>query len=402
MGSLSDEELERLLDDLESDRVERKARLGGDAANKIREAICAFANDLPDHRAPGVVFIGVDDDGVVLDEPITDELLRNLADMKSDGNIWPMPSMTVGKRTLRGREVSVITVQPADAPPVAYKGRSYIRTGPRRGIASKQDERILNERRRYRELPFDLQPIPSSTIDDLSRRIFEEEYLPQSIAPDVLAANDRTYPERLATMRMICAVDDPTPTLIGHLAIGTRTRDFLPGAYVQFLRIDGLELGDPIVDEAAIDGPLRQLVQTLDGKLRAHIRTAVDLTSGPVEARHPDYPIEALDQLVRNAILHRTYESTHAPVRITWFNDRVEIASPGGPYGQVTAADFGQPGVVDYRNPTLAEAMKALGLVQRFGVGIATARKALARNGSPPLELQVTDRNVLAIVRRPA
>lgn len=402
MGSVSDEELERLLDDIESDRVERKERLGGDAPNKIREAICAFANDLPDHRAPGVVFVGVDDDGVVLGEPINDALLLKLADMKSDGNILPFPSMTVEKRRLRGQEVAVIVVQPADAPPVHYKGRIYIRTGPRRGIASKQDERILNERRRYHDLPFDLQPIPSSAIDDLSQRVFEEEYLPQSVAAEVLAANDRTYPERLAAARMICSVDDPTPTLIGHLAIGNRTRDFIPSAYVQLLRIDGLELSDPIVDEAAIDGPLRQLVQALDAKLRAHVRTAVDLTSGPVEVRHPDYPMEALDQLARNAIMHRTYESTHAPVRITWFNDRIEIASPGGPYGQVTAADFGQPGVVDYRNPTLAEAMKTLGLVQRFGVGIATARKALVRNGNPPLEFQVTDRAVLAIVRRSA
>ena len=54
-------------------------------------------------------------------------------------------------------------------------------------------------------------------------------------------------------------------------------------------------------------------------------------------------------------------------------NDRIEILSPGGPFGQVTVENFGQPGIVDYRNPNLAEAMRVLGLVQRFGVGIAIA-----------------------------
>ena len=50
----SQEQLEALLADLESDLVERKASLQGDAPGKIREAVCAFANDLPDHRRPGV------------------------------------------------------------------------------------------------------------------------------------------------------------------------------------------------------------------------------------------------------------------------------------------------------------------------------------------------------------
>jgi len=98
--------------------------------------------------------------------------------------------------------------------------------------------------------------------------------------------------------------------------------------------------------------------------------------------------------------MHRTYEGTHAPVRITWFTDRIEIQNPGGPFGQVTRQNFGQPGVTDYRNPHLAEAMKNLGYVQRFGVGIPLARRELQRNSNPPLEFIVEDAHVLAIVRR--
>lgn len=45
-----DDELEALLSDLESDLVERKESWKGDAPEKARQAVCAFANDLPDHR----------------------------------------------------------------------------------------------------------------------------------------------------------------------------------------------------------------------------------------------------------------------------------------------------------------------------------------------------------------
>ena len=63
-----------------------------------------------------------------------------------------------------------------------------------------------------------------------------------------------------------------------------------------------------------------------------------------MDVRHPDYPIVALQQLVRNAIMHRDYETSNAPVRITWFNDRIEIQNPGGPFGQVTCENFGTAG----------------------------------------------------------
>ena len=95
--------------------------------------------------------------------------------------------------------------------------------------------------------------------------------------------------------------------------------------------------------------------------------------------------------------MHRSYDATNAPVRVTWYDDRIAITNPGGPYGIVTEANFGQPGFSDYRNPNLAEAMRVLGFVQRFGVGIATARRELAATGNPPLEFVVSQSHVGAI-----
>lgn len=85
---------------------------------------------------------------------------------------------------------------------------------------------------------------------------------------------------------------------------------------------------------------------------------------------------------------------------MSWFDDRIEILNPGGPFGQVTVDRFGEPGLTDYRNPTIAEAMKNLGYVQKFGLGIPLAREALKRNGNPPLEYHPDPSNVLAVVRR--
>jgi len=65
----------------------------------------------------------------------------------------------------------------------------------------------------------------------------------------------------------------------------------------------------------------------------------------------------------------------------------------------VSVENFGT-GVTDYRNSHIAEAMKALGYVQRFGVGIATANAEMTNNGNPKVVFEVQANNILAVLRR--
>ena len=399
MRRMTDAELLELLNDTESDRSERKETFRGDVPNKARQAVCAFANDLPGHAQPGVLFIGATDRGAPSHLEITDQLLMSLADMKTDGNILPLPALTVEKRKLKDAEMAIVTVMPSDMPPVKYDGRIWVRTGPRRSVANAQEERLLNERRRYRNLPFDLYPVSAAGIGDLSRIAFESEYLPRAFAADVLEENNRSYSERLASCRMIVSPEDTTPTVVGLLAVGKSPQDFLPGADIQFLRIDGPELADPVIDEEQIGGGIVELLRRTEDKLRSHNRTSVDVTTHPTHHISVPYPQAALQQTLYNAVLHRTYESTNAPVRVYWFSDRIEISSPGGPYGNVTVENFGQPGVTDYRNPNVADLLKTFGFVQGFGRGIAIARREMQKNGNPPPEFVASQTAVVVILR---
>ncbi|MFA6715663.1 MAG: ATP-binding protein [Victivallaceae bacterium] len=398
MKRFTDRELENFLNNIESDLIERKQSFKGDTPKKARQAVCAFSNDLPNHRQPGVLFIGAKDDGTPSYEPITDELLRSLSDMKTDGNILPLPVLSVEKRKLKGAEMAVVTVLPSDMPPVKFEGRIWIRTGPRRSIANEQEERLLIERRRFRTLPYDLHPVPSATLKDLSKVFFEEEYLPKSFAPEILAANGRSYEERLASCRMINSPDDPVPTVLGILTLGKNPQYFFPGAYIQFLRIQGTKWSDPVIDEERIGGSLKKQLELLDQKLIAHNRVSVDFSSTSTEIRHYRYPLVALQQLTRNAVMHRSYEGTNSPIMVYWFDDRIEIINAGGAFGRVTPETFGKPGYADYRNPNIAESMKILGFVQRFGVGIRMAQDELKANGNPPAKFKVELTSVLCTI----
>jgi predicted HTH transcriptional regulator len=224
---LSDTELEALFQDQETDRVERKASMTDGA--KIKEAICAFANDYARHGKPGVVFIGQNDDLSCAKLSIDARMLETLGGWRADGNILPFPSMAVRRMTLGGCDVAAII--------------------------------------------------------------------------------------------------------------------------------------------------------------------------GGVRVETPTYPAAALKQIIRNTLLHRTYSEANTPVRCTWYSDRVEISSPGGTFGGVTAQNFGQRGVTSYRNPTLAEAMHTLGFAEQFGLGLQIVRASLERNGNPPMEVHIEDHFVHVTVR---
>jgi len=399
---MTNDELEALLLDIESHSVERKEsyRKGDD---RIPQAICAFANDLADTRRPGVLFIGVSDDGVPTGLDITDQLLLTLTQIRSDGNIAPFPSLIVEKRNLRGADVAVVIVQPSPDTPVRYKGVTWVRPGPSRGIASSADEAVLSEKRRSLDLPFDLRAVPQATIRDLNLTFFQSEYLPSTVAPEVLEANGRTIEEQLASTRFVARAGEPHPTVFGLLVGGIDPRHFIPSCYVQFVRLAGEELVDhKILDQAEMSGPIPQMIREVEAKLSALIATPLVIGQGPRDRRSPDYPFSAIQQIFRNAVMHRTWEATHAPIRVTWFSDRIEIQNPGGPFGRVNSRNFGEPGVTDYRNPHVAEGMKNLGFVQRFGFGIQGAQRDMKDNGNPRIDFRVEPTHVLAILRRPS
>lgn len=247
----------------------------------------------------------------------------------------------------------------------------------------RHEESLLNWNRRFGDQPFDVRPIPWTSIGDLNVVAFEREYLPQVLGVEAVEFNTRSIQEYLARTRFIDSGDDPRPTLLGILVAGKNTRQILPGAYIQFLRINGTELWDKIVDSELVEGSIGDQCRKIVKKLRAHNGSAVDSWPTPNEIGTEAYPLRALEELTTNAVLHRSYEGNHSPVRVTWFNDRIEIINPRYMLGELVERDFGTPGITQAPNPNLAEAMKILGLVEGSGNGIATARTLLRGAGHP-------------------
>ena len=142
---ISKEELDKLLPELEQDRVEKT--ISRNDPEKFGEAICSFANDLANHKKPGYLLIGVNDNGTKSGMTVDEQQLQTLLSFRTDGRIVPPPAMTVAKFSYPDGDVAVVEVLPHFLPPVRFKGKLCVRVGPRKGTANEAEERILTEKR---------------------------------------------------------------------------------------------------------------------------------------------------------------------------------------------------------------------------------------------------------------
>ena len=393
----------QLIDAGESYRCEFKSDFSskGDGKEKICRTICAFANDINGKEEMGVIALGVNDDGSPTGLAITDELEQKVLSIRSEGKIIPFPSFVTVRRMLRGQAILSIEVQPSISTPVKFDQHIWVRPGNATHQANSEEERRLNEKRRNKDQPDDAQVLEGFHVNDLNLDYFRGQYLMHAIAPDVLQANGRTLEERLASTKMVGYGGDGAlyPTVLGMLCLGLSPADAVPGAYVQFVRFAGEDEASPVLDQQEIHGNLADVIQSTEAKFNAHNQIPIDFTSQQRELKFPHYPKVAFQQLFRNAVMHRSYFGSNAPIRVYWFSDRVRITNPGGPFG-MGLEEFGRPYAVGYRNPNLAGALKDLGFVQRFGAGIGLARNELKNNGNPPLELDPSTNYVSVTMRQ--
>ncbi len=376
---LSIDEIKTMIKDLESDRVERTLSFRED---KLGPAVCAFSNDFPNHKKPGYILLGVNDDGTVNGMTIKDEDLQKIGGIKSNGNVLPQPSLVVSPvHKIDGGDVVVVEVQPSSYPPVRYDGRCWIRIGPRKSQATIEEERMLTERRSSLAKTFDTKPCIGSSLSDLNTDLFKTFYLPKAIDAETLKQNTRDIKQQLASLRFYDLVQD-CPTNAGVLLFAERPAYFIPGAYIQYVKIPSKEIIPGIEFEKVFKKCLCLDLLNIDEFMQTVIinKSLIQKANSMQEQIIYNYPLWSIRELIFNAIIHRNYES-NAPILIYEFIDRIEIKNPGYLFGQVTRFNF--PNLSDYRNIEIAEALKILGYINKFNFGINTATKYLRDNNNP-------------------
>jgi ATP-dependent DNA helicase RecG len=247
----------------------------------------------------------------------------------------------------------------------------------------------------------DRRPVAGATVDDLDE--LSVSFLLRRVRQRQRRAFDGLDDE--AVLRRLNVLTQDTdghtvPSLGGLLALGQYPQQFFPQLNATFVVYPGVSAedvpagGPRFLDNRTFEGAIPNIVdEAVAAVLRnTSVRSFVD---GAGRRDVYDYPVEALREVIVNALVHRDYSpySSGTPVQIVLYADRLAVANPGGLFGAVTEDDLGGEGVSSTRNPVLVKLLQDVQLpdsdrtvCENRASGIPTMLREMRRAGSAPPE----------------
>ncbi|HLA76139.1 MAG TPA: helix-turn-helix domain-containing protein [Vicinamibacteria bacterium] len=343
------------------------------------KTIVAFAN-----TAGGTLLVGVEDKsrhvrGVR--DPL--DLEERLANLISD---LVVPRLVPDLELLPWRNSQILAVQVYPSPSRPHflrreglDGGVYVRVG---STNRRADRELVEELRRYaRGEAFDEQPLPELGSEDLDFRAASESFAPLR----KLGRAD------IETLRLVTVHQGrKVPTVGGMLLFGRDRERHFPDAWVQAGRFQGTDKSR-MVDRTEIRSfPVRAIEEAI-AFVQKHALHGAEI--GPVHRKERwSLPPLAVREALINAVAHADYAQRGAPIRVSIFDDRLEVESPGLlPFG-LTVDDL-QRGISKLRNRVIGRVFNELGLIEQWGSGIQRTTAACRDAGlAPPVFEEISTR----------
>ena len=281
------------------------------------DEIAAFAN-----AAGGVVLAGVADDGNVIGMSRAQiaNLDSLLVEVSTDTIKPPARIRTHHKELSDGRLVLLAEVPESDTVHES-PGGDYVRVGASKRLMGGDERlRLVQRRSQARFLWFDEQPVPETGFRTLAEALWKP----------LLSAEDAAEPE--AALEKLALLEDDEAgvlraTVAGVLLCTPNPEQWLPNACITATRYRGGDRASGQIDAREITGPLNEQIAGAVAFAARNMQVAA--RKDPARSDLPQYSERALFEALVNAVVHRDYSMRGSKIRLSMFDDRLEIQSPG-------------------------------------------------------------------------
>ena len=293
----------------------------------LADEIAAFAN-----TDGGILLCGVTDGGDVqgLSREQMDELERLLVDICTDV-IKPPVRPTILRRIVDERPLLLVEIPQGHAQ-YDSPGGSYHRVGSSKRRMTSEERLRLAQRRGQARFPwFDEKTVPETGFRTLDEALWK---------PLLSAEGAADPPAALEKMGLLSRGENGVKraTVAGVMLCSPAPEEWLPNACITATCYRGKDRTTGHIDAQTIGGPLkRQIAEAVAFAVR---NMSVAAHKTPTRAELPRYSEEALFEAVVNAVAHRDYSIQGSRIRLSMFEDRIEIQSPGSLPNNLTVDDM--------------------------------------------------------------
>jgi len=388
---------------VEWDRIELKK---GWNPEDIIHSLCAFANDINNWDG-GYIILGVEEENgkaklPPLGLPIQDldtiqKKLLELSHKLSPTYVPVFQPYLMDKKHILVIFAPAGDNRPYKAPISLSEKRSeramYIKRGSKtvKVKDSSYDERRLIEL--TARIPFDDRINQTTTLDNLNLRLIQN-YL-KEVMSSLYEESTKIPFSELCRHLMIAKGSEELlrPTNAGLLLFNENPEKFFSGARIDLI-IHKNEVGKNYTEKIFTGSIIQQIRDVLQYFKSNIIEELVVKSARQAESiRFFNYPFQAIEEAVVNAVYHKSYEREN-PVEIQIHKDKIEILSFPGPMPPINQAMLKKQRVVarEYRNRKIGGFLKELKLTEGRGTGLPIIHRTLEENGSPPPVFE-TDKN---------
>lgn len=401
-----EEEIRRLLARGEGQFIEFKSLWDRSGANRrvlgrstarsfVAEAIAAFANS-----DGGTLLLGVDDDGSPSGHGYPPAVVEEIV-AAPERRLTPPLRPRTQRALVDGADLIIMDVAPsAEAVMVEGNGFPY-RVGE--SVVRESQEAINDRKIAYRRRGYEQRISLDATLDDL------DLYLAERFLARVAEAG-RPVTEVMQRYGLIHP-GGPNGVRITNAALLLFAREptvrWHPRADARIFRVDGtLRLHGThrnVQQIAHFDLPIASMIGTLRDAVRAQIRRSEQLSDLFFEDT-PEYPDFAWQEALVNAVAHRDYDDFGRSIEVWFYDDRMEVHSPGVLVPPVTleALRSGAPAHAS-RNPVLVRVLAAAGIMRDEGEGVPRMFREMHGMNLPPPEFHAdNDSHVVCLRSSPA
>ena len=357
--------IEEILRSPEGRTLEFKASMPKNS--DLAKTVVAFAND-----AGGEIIIGVDDRhrAVGVPEEALPQIEEQLSNMIYD-RCYPTVLPDISFLSAGGRSLVRVRVYRGSTPPYYLKsegkvGGTYVRVGSNNRLA---DEELIGElERRRRNVSFDGEIAPEKSLAELDFRSFRRLYEEKTGEPlDDLAL------QKLELAKAERGVLYPTNALVLLSDDGLR-RSMFPNAKIECARFKGVSAGE-FIDRKTYDYGIAEQVEDAYAFVLRNIRQSGSI-QGVYTVSRWEYPVKALREIIRNAVVHRQYSLAGKDIKIAVYDDMIEITSPGLLPPSIDYSDM-ESRQSDARNKVIAPVFRKLGIIDQWGNGLKLVAEEL-------------------------
>ncbi len=285
--------------------------------DSLADVLAAFAN-----ATGGILLCGVADDGTVQDmsRAQLDALEGLLARISAD-SIKPPINPIIRRKELDGSSFVLVEVPEGDSLHQS-PGGYFIRVGStKRKIDSDEQLRLAQRRGQARYRWYDKQAVGGTGFATLEETLWQP----------LLSAHSAGEPEISLSKLGLLADDEHgvlRATVAGILLCCPTPEEWLPQAEITAACYRGADRVSGQLDAQTISGPINQQIEQA---LRFVLRNMrISAHKAPDRTDLQQYSEQAVFEGIVNAVAHRDYSMSGSRIRISMFENRLEISSPGG------------------------------------------------------------------------